>query len=159
MKRILLTLIVIGLHTFAACYVRSDEQVVTVELDVSETPELRPWGENARKTLLEWYPRICNLLPTKGFVASDEVHLRIRESDKGVAGTAGNKIGIFETAIVVRIEDEPGELARVTRRFKDANVNLNSVRIIRRGDGKSFVAIGAEKIAEATALVKDLIIS
>ena len=59
----------------------------------------------------------------------------------------------------MRIDDEPGELARVTRRFKDANVNLNGVRIIRRADGKSFVAIGADKIDEATALVKDLIIS
>jgi hypothetical protein len=66
---------------------------------------------------------------------------------------------ISDEAIVVRIDDAPGELARVTCRFKDANVNLNSVRIIRRADGKSFVAIGAANIDEASALVRDLIIS
>jgi hypothetical protein len=124
MQRILLTLIIIGLHTFADSNVWSDERAVGVELDVSQVPELRPWGENARKTLLEWYPRICNLLPTKGFVVSREVHLRIRKSDKGVAGTAGNKIVVSSHWIEKHPEDigvAVHELVHVVQAYSNAD--------------------------------------
>lgn len=64
-----------------------------------------------------------------------------------------------EDAIVVQLDDKPGELARITRRFKDANINLRSIRYIRRSGNKAFVAIGAERTADAVALVKDVLVS
>jgi len=53
------------------------------------------------------------------------------------------------------LEDKPGELARITRRFKDANINLRSVRILRRDSGKSIVAVSTESNAEAIELLKE----
>lgn len=66
---------------------------------------------------------------------------------------------ISEDAIVVQLDDKPGELARVMRRFKDAQINLRSIHIIRRDAGKSIVAISTRRTEEAKELVKDLLIS
>ena len=66
---------------------------------------------------------------------------------------------ISEEAIVLQLEDKPGELARITRRFRDANIGIRSVRIIRRATGTSIVAISTERTEEAMELVKDVIIS
>ena len=67
---------------------------------------------------------------------------------------------ISEDAIVIQLDDKPGELARITKRFTDANINLSSIRIIRRHHDKCIVAIGgAERSDEAMELVKDVLIS
>ena len=55
--------------------------------------------------------------------------------------------------------DHHGELARISRRFKDANISMRSVRIIRRATGTSIVAISTERTDEAMELVKDVMIS
>ena len=66
---------------------------------------------------------------------------------------------ISEDAFVIQLDDKPGELARITRRFKDANVNLRSIRIIRREGGKGIIAVAADRTDEARELLKDVIIS
>ena len=66
---------------------------------------------------------------------------------------------VTEDAIVVRIKDEPGALARLAQRFKEADINLRSVRIIRRMGGWGLVAISTDRTAEAMDLVKDMRIS
>lgn len=65
-----------------------------------------------------------------------------------------------EDAILVRIADEPGGLARIARRFKDAGVNLRSVRLVCRDPSEkmAIVAIAAEKTDQAIALVRDVLI-
>ena len=62
---------------------------------------------------------------------------------------------ITEDAIVVRLPDEPGALAKVARRFKEANIDLRSVRILGRQQGSALVALATERTDEARALVKD----
>ncbi len=66
---------------------------------------------------------------------------------------------LTEDAIVVRLEDKPGELARITRRFKEAGISLRSIRIIRRDAGQSIVALSAPRTQEAMELVKDVMIT
>ena len=66
---------------------------------------------------------------------------------------------ISEEAIVLQLEDKPGELARITRRLKDANISMRSVRIIRRATGTSIVAISTERAEEAMELLTDVMIS
>ncbi len=62
---------------------------------------------------------------------------------------------VTEDALLIRLPDEPGSLAKVARRFKDASIDMKSVRIIRRQGGEAFVAIATDRTAEARALVKD----
>ncbi len=63
---------------------------------------------------------------------------------------------VSEDAIVVRIADEPGALARISRRFHEARITLRSVRIMRRSGGYGLVALSTDRTKEALALVKDL---
>lgn len=63
-----------------------------------------------------------------------------------------------EDTIVVEVPDEPGALARIARRFKDADLNMKSIRIMKREEGNSLVAIAAEHTKEAIKLVEDCIV-
>lgn len=66
---------------------------------------------------------------------------------------------LSEDAIVIRIADKPGALARISRRFHDADIRLRSVRIIRRSEGYGLVALSTERTEKALELVKDELIS
>jgi hypothetical protein len=66
---------------------------------------------------------------------------------------------ISENALVVQLDDRPGELARIMRRFKEANINVRSVRIVRRDGAKTIVAVGTERTDEAMELLKDVLVS
>jgi hypothetical protein len=65
---------------------------------------------------------------------------------------------VSEDAMLVRLKDEPGALAKLARRFKDANIDLRSIRIVRRRPGYSFVAIAADRTDEAKALIKEYLV-
>ncbi len=66
---------------------------------------------------------------------------------------------VTEDALVIRLPDEPGALARVARRFKEANIDLHSLRIIRRMEGVTFVALCANRSEEARELVKEYLVT
>ena len=66
---------------------------------------------------------------------------------------------VSEDAIIIRIVDEPGALARISRRFHDAEIRLRSVRIIRRNEGYGLVALSTERTERALELVKDVLVS
>ncbi len=66
---------------------------------------------------------------------------------------------VSEDAIIIRIADEPGALARISRRFHDAGIRLRSVRIIRRREGHGLVALSTERTERALDLVRDELIS
>jgi hypothetical protein len=66
---------------------------------------------------------------------------------------------ISEDALLIRLDDRPGALAAIAHRFKEANIPLRSVRIIRRAGGAGIVALTTARTEEALALVKDVLIA
>jgi hypothetical protein len=66
---------------------------------------------------------------------------------------------VTEDAILVKLVDEPGALASMMLRFKDAAINVRSVRFLQRREGFAIVAIGVERTCQALKLVEDLIIA
>ena len=66
---------------------------------------------------------------------------------------------VTEDALLIRLADEPGALASVMKRFKEASLNVRSVRFLHRKDGFAVVAIGVERTSEALALVGDLLLA
>ena len=66
---------------------------------------------------------------------------------------------VSEDAIIIRIADEPGALAKISRRFQEAGIRLRSVRIIRRREGYGLVALSTERTERALDLVRDVLIS
>jgi len=65
---------------------------------------------------------------------------------------------ISEDALVVRVPDKPGELALLMKRFKNANISLRSLVILKHDSGYAFVALVTIKTAEAQELVKDILV-
>ncbi len=96
----------------------------SVILDSSEIPELELWGKAAANTMEAWYPRIAKLLYSKGYEPPKEIYLKINNPGKGVAGTAGNRIGIAASWI----KKEPGhgvlihELVHVVQDYRGGGV-------------------------------------
>lgn len=65
---------------------------------------------------------------------------------------------VTEDALLVRVEDEPGALAKVAMKFKEADIPVRSIRIIRRRNGFGIVAISTERTEAAKDLVRELLI-
>jgi len=67
---------------------------------------------------------------------------------------------VSEDALVLRLPDEPGALARVAARFKQESINVRSMRILRREGGHTLVALVAEDPERARiALGTDVVLA
>lgn len=71
-----------------------------------------------------------------------------------VLAEAGFK-AITDESLVLRLPDEPGALAKVAERFKDAGVNIQSLHILERNAGHTLVALAAEDREKAAQLVDE----
>ena len=78
---------------------------VTVHLDVTETPQLSEWGNKAKSLMEEWYPRVINMIPTKGFEAPSELWLKIEKKEDGVAAASQDHIVVSSGWIEKHPED------------------------------------------------------
>ena len=61
---------------------------------------------------------------------------------------------IIDDALVIRLRDEPGALAKVAERFKNSGVNIQSLHILDRHAGYTTVALSADDRAKAETLVE-----
>ena len=87
--------------------------------------------------------------------------VRMTVSDYDVALRALRDAGfnaLSEEVFLVRLADRPGSLARVARRFKDANIDITSLRLVNRDGEHAIAAISCERPEEAKELVKDVIV-
>ena len=66
---------------------------------------------------------------------------------------------VTEDALLVRVEDEPGALAKVAVKFKEADIHVRSIRIIRRHNGWGIIAISTERTEAAKAIVRGSLIT
>ena len=60
---------------------------------------------------------------------------------------------VSDDSLLLRLPDEPGSLAKVAERFKDAGVNIQSVHIVERRAGHTIVALSTADRAKAETLV------
>ncbi|MEI7460911.1 MAG: basic secretory protein-like protein [Pirellula sp.] len=125
-----MTLCVMITATTALQSVEADELIslkygeVVVNLDVNQVPELKDWGIKAANLALEWHPRICNLISTKGVAPANELSIRLIESEEGIASTQGTVITI-SSRWIKNHPDDLGlvihELAHVIQGYPEGN--------------------------------------
>ena len=62
---------------------------------------------------------------------------------------------VTDDAMLIRLKDEPGALAKVAQRFGEAGINIRSVHILDRKDGFATIALSTspEERQRAEALV------
>jgi len=83
----------------------------------------------------------CAVLSTNNDVAARDVLKRAKYSF--VEGEVVN----------VAVEDQPGSLARLTRRLADAGINVESVLVLGRRQGKAELAVTVDDIDKARKLL------
>jgi hypothetical protein len=64
-----------------------------------------------------------------------------------------------EDALLIRLPDEPGGLAKIARRFREADVHVRSLRLVRRSKGHAIVAVSVDRTQKACELLRDVLIS
>ena len=82
------------------------------------------------------------------------VILTTPENDRAldVLRSAGFK-AVTDDALVIRLRDEPGALAKVADRLRRAEVNIQSLHILGRHAGYTTVALSPDDRAKAEALI------
>jgi len=66
---------------------------------------------------------------------------------------------VAEDVILIKLQNEPGALAKIARRFTDAKISLRSISFVHRNQEAGLVAISTERSAAALELVKDELVS
>ena len=82
------------------------------------------------------------------------VILTTPENDRAldVLTSAGFK-AVIDDALVIRLRDEPGALAKVAERLRRAEVNIQSLHILARHAGYTTVVLSSDDRAKAEAAV------
>ena len=70
---------------------------------------------------------------------------------------AGFKVFAHEQ-ILVEIEDQPGALADISRRLANEQVDIRSVHLVNRENGRCIVALETENDYRARQLLRDLLV-
>ena len=65
---------------------------------------------------------------------------------------------VSDDSLVLRLPDEPGSLAKVAEKFKDAGVNIQSLHIVERRADHTIVALSADDRAKAETLVDSALV-
>jgi hypothetical protein len=65
---------------------------------------------------------------------------------------------ISEDLIAIRIKDEPGALAKVSARFREPQININSMRFVRRDGGWATVILSTNNNERARILLNDCLV-
>lgn len=66
---------------------------------------------------------------------------------------------VTEDALLIRVPDAPGTLAKIARRFLDEDIHVRSLRILRRRNGWGIVAVSVDRTDRAYELLGEYIIS
>jgi hypothetical protein len=65
---------------------------------------------------------------------------------------------VSEEVLVIRIKDEPGALAKVAARFREPQININAMRIVRRDGGWASVILSTNDNDRARTLLADCLV-
>ena len=64
---------------------------------------------------------------------------------------------ITEDAVVIRLKDKPGSLAKVTRQLYDGGIHVHSIRLLQRQAGVAVVALAMDTPDKGMGLIQDLL--
>lgn len=87
------------------------------------------------------------------------VHLVADKYDKAVRvlHNAGYK-PLTEEVFLIKLEDKPGALAEIGLKFRDAYIDINSLRLIQRDGNNSIASVSCDDPQAAKELIKDILV-
>jgi hypothetical protein len=96
-------------------------------------------------------------------VTDDHAHgvilLQAEPYDEALRALAdGGYHAVSEEVLVIRIKDEPGALAKVAARFREPQINISAMRIVRRDGGWASVILSTNDNERARTLLADCLV-
>lgn len=78
------------------------------------------------------------------------LNLTVRDEKKAARLLEANNYKILESEVlVVKVKDEPGELSAISRRLKEAGINIENLYLVTRGEGFAIDALKVDKPKKA----------
>ena len=94
------------------------------------------------------------------FENSGIIHLEVDKYDEALEILrSANYQTVTEDSLVVRLEDKPGSLAKLAMKFKDAAIDIRSMRIVKREEPFCIVAIVVDKPDTARELLGEAMVA
>jgi hypothetical protein len=88
------------------------------------------------------------------YTAGAVVRMEIENEDAALAVlTDAGYHAVTDDVLLARIEDRPGSLAELSRRFADAKINIRSLHHVRRDAGFALVAVSTDDNQQARKLL------
>lgn len=88
------------------------------------------------------------------------IHLEAEPYDEALRVlTAAGYHAMSEEVLVIRIEDQPGAIARVAARFREPQINISAIRFVRRDQGWATVILSTSDNTQARLLLADCLVN
>ena len=87
------------------------------------------------------------------------INISVKDEKKAIRLLTANSYKVLESEIIiVKVKDEPGELARISKLLHDGGVSVESLYLLARGEGFSLDAIQADKPRKAKEILRDYVV-
>ncbi|MFA4982947.1 MAG: ACT domain-containing protein [Candidatus Micrarchaeia archaeon] len=87
------------------------------------------------------------------------INLTVKDDKRAAELLAASGYKALESdVLVVKVKDAPGELSKISTRLKDANIDIQSLFILARGDGYSLDVFKVDKPKAARKILADCIL-
>ena len=88
------------------------------------------------------------------------ISLALSDSERGgsVLEAAGYKVA-EANSVVVKLKDEPGELAKVTGLLSAEGISIGNVHMLSKGGDTTVLSVGVDKPKRASSLLKNYLVA
>ncbi len=87
------------------------------------------------------------------------INLTVKDDKRAAELLAASGYKALESdVLVIKVKDAPGELSKISTRLKDANIDIQSLFILARGDGYSLDVFKVDKPKAARKILADCIL-
>ncbi|MCX8195106.1 MAG: ACT domain-containing protein [Candidatus Micrarchaeota archaeon] len=87
------------------------------------------------------------------------INISVKDDKKAIRLLEANNYKVLQSeVIIIKLKDEPGELAKVSEMLRSGGVKTNSVYLLARGDGISLDVLTVDKPKKAKELLKAYIV-
>ncbi len=87
------------------------------------------------------------------------IHLVIKDYEKAEDALKRNGYKLINSeVIIIKLDDKPGELSRITKMISEDHIDIQNVHVIARDNKSAVIGLVVDKVRKAKTLLKDYIV-
>jgi hypothetical protein len=101
-----------------------------------------------------------NIEAIEAIEVAEKACIRLEVDDLDRALNALNRDGmtvVAEDVLLLRVPDQPGSLAQISRQLADADIQIRALTMVQRGETENIVALACEDGSKAGSLLGDCV--